>query len=284
MKIAAFDHDGVAALGLVFEDKIVPLAAISPDLPTDMVDLIACWPAVKPQIETASADLPGIALGSARLLAPIARPGKILAIGLNYADHIAESGLTTPEEQVWFCKHQTSIGAPFDPVERPLVSTQLDYEVELVAIIGKAGRHIDKAEAPDHVFGYCVGNDFSVRDWQLATPQWMLGKSFDGHGPFGPWITTADAIGDPHRLGIRCLVNGEQRQGSNTSNLVFSVWDQIEHLSKAMTLLPGDIIFTGTPAGVGVAMDPKRFLRPGDVVRAEIDELGAIEAVVIDER
>ncbi len=133
------------------------------------------------------------------------------------------------------------------------------------------------------MFGWCVGNDFSVRDWQMRTSQWVLGKSFDTHAPFGPWITTADEVPDPHALGIRCFVNGEKRQGSNTRHLVFDVWAQVEHLSQAMTLEPGDVIFTGTPSGVGAAMNPRRFLTAGDRVRVEIDELGAIENVMRDE-
>jgi 2-keto-4-pentenoate hydratase/2-oxohepta-3-ene-1,7-dioic acid hydratase in catechol pathway len=149
-----------------------------------------------------------------------------------------------------------------------------------VAVIGAPTKNIGRAAAADHVFGYCVGNDVSVRDYQLATPQWLLGKSFDGHGPFGPWITTADEIADPHRLGIRCLVNGEQRQASNTRHLIFDVYDQVAHLSQAMTLEPGDLLYTGTPAGVGWAMEPRQVLQAGDIVRCEIDELGAIQGVM----
>jgi 2-keto-4-pentenoate hydratase/2-oxohepta-3-ene-1,7-dioic acid hydratase in catechol pathway len=159
----------------------------------------------------------------------------------------------------------------------------VDYEVELVAVIGRRGRNISKADAPAHVFGYCVGNDVTERMWQHRTPQWSLGKSFDTHAPIGPWVTTADEVADPHGLGLRCLVNGEIRQASNTKNLVFNIWDQIEHLSQAMTLEPGDLIFTGTPAGVGAAMDPRQFLKAGDVVRCEIDGLGAIEAKLVAE-
>jgi len=156
----------------------------------------------------------------------------------------------------------------------------VDYEEELVVIIGKRCRHVPKESASEVIFGYCAGNDVSVRDWQLRTPQWVLGKSFDTHAPIGPWIVTADDLGNPHTLGIRCFVNGEKRQDSNTSNLVFDVFDRIAHLSEAMTLEPGDLIFTGTPGGVGGAMKPPRFLKAGDKVRVEIDRIGAIEAVM----
>jgi 2-keto-4-pentenoate hydratase/2-oxohepta-3-ene-1,7-dioic acid hydratase in catechol pathway len=147
----------------------------------------------------------------------------------------------------------------------------------MVVVIGAGGRHIARADAPKAVFGFCVGDDATERAWQHRTSQWVLGKSFDSHAPFGPWITTADEVPDPHRLAIRGLVNGEVRQQSDTGRLVFDVWDQIEHLSQAMTLEPGDLIFTGTPAGVGAAMKPPQFLKPGDRVRVEIDGLGAIE-------
>ena len=204
----------------------------------------------------------------------------MLAIGLNYADHVRETGRDMPDQQVWFGKLPNAVNGPFDPVQIPRASQRIDYEVELVAVIGRAGRHISAADAPAHVFGYCVGNDVSVRDWQRQTPQWLLGKSFDTHAPYGPWITTADEVGDPHRLGIRCLVNGELRQTSNTRELIFKIWDMIAHVSKAVTLQPGNLIFTGTPSGVGMAREPPHWLKAGDRVRCEIDELGAIENVM----
>ncbi|OYX03935.1 MAG: 5-carboxymethyl-2-hydroxymuconate isomerase, partial [Rhizobiales bacterium 32-66-8] len=208
-----------------------------------MLDVIANWADLRGPLALALGDSRKTAwrLDQVRLRAPIARPGKILAIGLNYADHIEESkdaGLQIPTEQVWFCKQATSVNDPNGDVELPRVSAMLDYEVELVAIIGRRGRHINREAAPGHVLGFCVGNDVTVRDWQHKTPQWMLGKSFDTHCPFGPAIVTADEAGDPHALGIRCFVNGELRQNSNTQHLVFDIWDQIVELSKAMTLEP----------------------------------------------
>jgi 2-keto-4-pentenoate hydratase/2-oxohepta-3-ene-1,7-dioic acid hydratase in catechol pathway len=184
---------------------------------------------------------------------------------------------------VWFTKALTSINGPSDPIQIARGTMTTDYEVELVAVIGKRTKQVSAADAKDYVFGYCVGNDVTERMWQHASPQWSLGKSFDTHAPIGPWITTSDELGDPHNLGIRCLVNGELRQSSNTSNLVFDLWQQIEHLSVGMTLEPGDLIFTGTPGGVGAAMDPRQFLKAGDVVRCEIDQLGAIEASMVQE-
>jgi 2-keto-4-pentenoate hydratase/2-oxohepta-3-ene-1,7-dioic acid hydratase in catechol pathway len=174
----------------------------------------------------------------------------------------------------------TSANGPYAPLDLPKVSEALDYEAEMVFIVGKRCRHLTEQTAKQAIFGYSVGNDVSVRDWQLRTSQFVLGKSFDTHAPFGPWIVTADEIEDPHQLGIRCFVNDEKRQDSNTHQLIFDCYQQIEHLSKVMTLEPGDVIFSGTPGGVGVGFKPPRFLRAGDRVRVEIDEIGSIENIV----
>jgi ureidoglycolate lyase len=278
MKLATFDAGAGPELGVVAGDLMVPLNRGAPALPSDMMGLIAAWPTLRAEVRgIAGAGADAIPIDSVRLLAPIRRPGKIMAIGLNYADHIAESGMETPKDQVWFMKASTSANGPHDPIQVPKASPYLDYEAELVAVIGRGGRHIAWEEALGAVFGYCCGNDATERAWQHRTPQWVLGKSFDTHAPFGPWITTADEIPDPHALAIRCLVNDEVRQSSNTGQLVFDVADQIQHLSQAMTLEPGDLIFTGTPGGVGAAMSPRRFLKPGDRVRVEIEGLGRLD-------
>ena len=278
MKIASFDAGDGPETGVVIGGRIH-----STGIAGSMIDLIAQWDKVKPAVAANAERDPGLSLEDVRLLAPVARPGKIFAIGLNYADHIAESGLGTPERQVWFTKAATAINAPGDPVLIATGTHAVDYEVELVAVIGKRGKHIAREDAAALVFGYCVGNDVTERAWQHATAQWSLGKSFDTHAPIGPWITTADEIGDPHALDLSCHVNGEVRQSSNTRHLVFDLWDQIAHLSQAMTLEVGDLIFSGTPGGVGAAMKPPQFLKAGDVVRCEIAELGMIEAVMQDE-
>lgn len=275
MKLARFDAGDGPRVGIVKDDAVLDAGFAG-----STIDLIANWG----QGRSVDADVGGsYALSAVKLLAPVPRPGKIFAIGLNYADHIAESKMETPPNQVWFTKAATAINGPFDPVLIAKAGQFVDYEVELVVVIGRRGRNIAKADAQAHVFGYCVGNDVTERFWQHRTPQWSLGKSFDTHAPIGPWITTADEVGDPHELGLRCFVNGEKRQDSNSKHLVFNIWDQIEHLSQAMTLEPGDLIFTGTPGGVGAAMDPRQFLKPGDTVRCEIDKLGAIEARMISE-
>ncbi|WP_375396689.1 fumarylacetoacetate hydrolase family protein [uncultured Sphingomonas sp.] len=226
---------------------------------------------------------PAKALNDVKLLAPIERPGKYLAIGMNYARHLEEAdklGVARAKHQTWFNKQTSCIAGPYDDID-PGVTGKLDYEVELGAVIGLAAKRVSEADAPAHVFGYFVANDVSARDWQFHTPTFTMGKSFDTHGPIGPWIVTADEVPDPHALDLRCFVNGEKRQESNTSQLINNLWAQIAYLSTAFTLETGDLIATGTPEGVGVGMEPPRFLQPGDVVRCEIDGIGAIENRVI---
>ncbi len=224
-----------------------------------------------------------IPLDSLVFEAPIPSPPRVFGIGLNYRDHAAETGREPPSIQTWFMKQTTSVNAPFGVVEKPVVSDALDFEVELVVIIGKRARHVPAERAHEIIAGYCVGNDYSVRDWQRATPTMIMGKGFDTHAPFGPWLTTPDEIGDLGALRLRCYVNEALMQDGCVGDLIFKVPDMIAHLSSAMTLLPGDVIFTGTPAGVGVARNPPLFLREGDVVRSEIDGLGMIEQRIVKE-
>ncbi|MGH2662937.1 MAG: fumarylacetoacetate hydrolase family protein [Actinomycetota bacterium] len=213
---------------------------------------------------------------------PIVRPSKMLAIGLNYMDHIRETGVEAPDRPVVFAKYPSALNGPFDPiVVEPDLTQQADYEAELAVVIGRRGRRLTPEEALDHVLGYAVANDVSAREWQKRDVQLSRSKSMDTFCPIGPWITTADEIPDPQRLGIRSFVNGEPRQDSSTAEMLFGVIALIEFLSHTMTLEPGDVILTGTPHGVGFAMDPPRFLQPGDRVRCEVEGLGAIENVVV---
>ena len=278
MKLATYTSQGATRTGIVVGDSIIDTGVAG-----TMIDLIRDWDALKPALEAKAAAGGGVPLSSVKLEAPVPRPGKIWAIGLNYADHIAESKMATPERQVWFTKAQTSVNGPYDGIKIAKGTMTADYEVELVAIVGKGGKHISATDAKAAIFGYCVGNDVTERMWQHAGPQWSLGKSFDTHAPMGPWIVTADEVGDPHALGLRCFVNGDKRQDSNTQHLVFDIWQQVEHLAVGMTLEAGDCLFTGTPGGIGAAMDPRRFLQPGDVVRCEIDGLGHIEGTMVAE-
>jgi len=281
MKLATFSVAGSQRLGLVDGDRVTSLSDRIAAMPKDMIGLIAAWGELSRKVEgtTPAGDYK---LSEVRLLAPVPRPGKVLGIGLNYADHIAEAGMKRPEHQLWFAKAVTAVSGPFDPIQRPVVSTALDYEAELVFVVGKRCHHVPVERAHEAIFGYCAGNDVSIRDWQMRTGQFTLGKSFDTHAPFGPFIVTPDEI-DPRNLGIRTFVNGEKRQDSNTKHLIFDCAAQAAHLSQVMTLEPGDVMFTGTPGGVGMAMKPPRFLKAGDRVRVEIDGIGAIESVVEDE-
>ena len=218
---------------------------------------------------------------------PILRPGKILGIGLNYAAHAKESVSfikATPESvQKWFNKQSTAANGPYDPVHRPIVSEQLDYEAELVVIIGKTGRHVPVERAHELIAGYCCGCDVSVRDWQRASQTMIMGKGFDTHAPFGPYLVTPDEIDDFETLEVRGYVNDELRQSGHARDMVFSVAEQIAHLTQAFTLEPGDVIFTGTPAGVGAGFDPPKWLKVGDRVRVEIPGLGHIENEIVEE-
>jgi len=276
MKLARFEYHGRTDIGVVRDDGVVGLREVGFGYP-DMIALIRAGGEVLDGIRKRTAgEPPHHALDDVRLLAPL-RPGKYLAIGMNYARHVAEMGhAERPQHQYWFNKQTTCINGPYDPIE-PGVTEMLDYEVELGVVIGRAAKGVRAAEALDHVFGYLVANDVSARDWQKHSPTFTMGKSFDTHGPIGPWIVTADEIPDPQNLDLRCFVNGEVRQQSNTSDMSFTVAEQIKYLSTAFTLEPGDLLATGTPQGVGAAMDPPRFLKAGDVVRCEIDGIGAIE-------
>lgn len=280
MRLATYSKNGHTQLGLVVGDGVVSLTQHLPNAPANMTELIQRWSVFAGAVRNLSERAPDAALTDIRLQAPIPHPGKILAIGLNYLDHIKESGAAVPEIQTWFAKAPSAANGPYDPVEIPSVSTKVDYEAELVFVIGKRARNVPRERAGEVIFGYCVGDDVTARDWQLRVSQWVLGKSFDTHAPFGPWITTSDET-DGRDLDIRCLVNGEIRQSSNTRHLLFDCYAQVEHLTQVMTLEPGDLVFTGTTGGVGYARDPQTFLKEGDVVRIEIDKLGFIENKVV---
>jgi 2-keto-4-pentenoate hydratase/2-oxohepta-3-ene-1,7-dioic acid hydratase in catechol pathway len=218
-----------------------------------------------------------------RLEAPVPRPRKALGIGLNYRDHAAEAGAQLPKQPVVFTKVSSCIIGPGAPIHRPMVSGSVDWEGEFCFIVGRKARHVAAADALKYVAGYAIGNDVSVRDWQFHSGTWIMGKGFDTHGPLGPWLVTPEEAGDITNLDLKTWVNGELKQSSNTSQLIFGVGQLIEYISKAFTLEPGDAVFTGTPAGVGVARKPPEFLKPGDVVRIEITRLGVLENPVIAE-
>lgn len=283
MKLATFTEGGRTRIGVVEDGRIADVCAADPSLPTDMTAFLKTGAAGRTALARALAGAPRRPLAEVRLEAPVPHPGKFLAVGLNFADHIREIGAATPAFPSTFAKMTTCIAGPTDPVHRPRVSDSLDYEGELGLVIGRRCRHVPKERGLEVVAGYVVVNDFTVRDWVRLTPQVVIPKSFDTHGPFGPWITTADEIPDPQALAIRTLVNGEVRQQSSTAEMIFTCADLVSLLSQAVTLEPGDVITTGTPPGVGEGFTPKRYLQPGDVVRVEIEGLGHIENKVIAE-
>ncbi|MFA7637744.1 MAG: fumarylacetoacetate hydrolase family protein [Parvibaculum sp.] len=282
MKLAHFDVGAGQRVGVVKDSGIVDLRECGLDI-HDILQIIEGGHEMLESIRARSANAePHVAISEVHLLAPIPRPGKYLAIGMNYRKHVEEAarlGIETPQHQVWFNKQTTCITGPFDPIE-PGVTEALDYEVELGLVIGRRAKHVRPQDALSHVFGYFVANDVSARDWQLHSPTFTMGKSFDTHGPTGPWIVTADEVPDPQALDLECRVNGEVRQHSNTSLMLHKIRDQIAYLSTAFTLEPGDLIATGTPEGVGAGMNPPRYLKAGDVVRCAVAGIGVIENVV----
>lgn len=279
MKLLRFGDPAKPQLGVLEGDRVVSLASLAERYPTVLSIVEGGDQALAEVRACVDAAAESVPLAEVKLLAPIEKPGKYMAIGMNFKKHIAEAaklGVETPKYQFWFNKQTSCLAGPYDAIETG-VTEKLDYEVELCVVIGKAAKGVSAADAQKHVFGYTVANDVSARDWQMHTSTFTMGKSFDTHGPIGPWIVTADEIGDPLDLGLRCFVNGEKRQENNTGQMIANPWQQIEYLSTAFTLEPGDLIATGTPEGVGVGMDPQVFLQPGDVVRCEIDRIGAIE-------
>jgi len=227
----------------------------------------------------------GVPVEQLQLMPLIPNPEKVICIGLNYADHAHESGMALPTEPVHFSKFSSAVAAPGAPIVLPKVSAEVDYEAELVVVIGRGGRNIRREDAMQHVAAYCCGNDVSARDWQLRKPggQWLLGKSFDSFAPFGPALVTADEVPDPSNLAIELRLNGQVMQQSSTSQLIFSIDQLVAYVSQVCTLAPGDLIFTGTPPGVGFARKPPVWLRPGDVVEVEIAGLGVLRSPVVAE-
>jgi 2-keto-4-pentenoate hydratase/2-oxohepta-3-ene-1,7-dioic acid hydratase in catechol pathway len=275
MKLCRFTQNASTRIGKVVGDQVIDLSHV-PGVTSSMRALLTDWSELKPALEAAAA--PSFPLSGVKLEAPIHDPQKYLAIGMNYQAHAEESaaaGVPIPTSQLWFNKQVSCINGPFDPVDLPKVSTKVDYEAELGFVIGKRCHDVPEADALSVVAGYLVCNDVSARDWQFRSPTFTLGKSFDTHGPIGPWITTSDEIADPQDLMMTLWLNGEQRQKSSTGDMIYDIRAQIAYLTTVMTLEPGDLIATGTPSGVGVATE--RFLRDGDVVRVEVEGLGAIE-------
>ncbi len=283
-KSAGTGDPGPVRSGVVVDREIVDLTDSAVGLPGDMCELLAAGDDALERARTSSrSSARRLPFESVEFLAPVPRPPKVLAIGMNYRGHVAEVGREPPDHQVWFNKQRTCVIGPGAAIEVPRVSQQVDYEGELAFVVGRRCRHVGRADAPDVVVGFTIMNDVSVRDWQWRSPTWTMGKSFDTHGPLGPWVVTPDEVGDPHRLRVRTWVGDELRQDASTDDMIFSCWEMVEHLSTAFTLEPGDVVSTGTPAGVGAGFDPPRWLRAGDKVRVEIENIGALENPVMAE-
>jgi 2-keto-4-pentenoate hydratase/2-oxohepta-3-ene-1,7-dioic acid hydratase in catechol pathway len=283
MRLGAFVGEDGDRPCAITGDEVIELPVADPGLPADIASILALGESGLEAVQAAIDSGRGRrALGEVSLTAPV-RPQKFFGIGLNYADHAAEANRQPTEFPTVFAKMINCVTGPYDAIERPAISEQLDYEGELAIVIGRRCRHVAREDAPGAVGGYTITNDVSVRDWQRKTQQWTLGKSFDTHGPLGPWIVTPDELGDPHDLEFRTLVNGEVRQRSSTSNLIHDCWDLIADISTACTLEPGDVIATGTCSGVAAFFTPPRWLQDGDVVRIEFERIGAIENPVVRE-
>jgi len=266
MRLCTYIHGEGPRLGLVEDASVRSLEA------PDLMAVVRGAPAGRPG--------PAVPLAEVALGAPL-RPGKLIGIGLNYRDHAAETGAALPTEPLLFAKLNTAVTGPEGPVVAPGYTDELDYEGELAVVIGRPARGVPEDRALEHVFGYAIMDDVTARDRQRTEPQWVRGKGGDTFGPFGPWVTTADEVPDPQDLGIRTWVNGELRQDGSTRDMVFSVRELVSYCSRQFTLEPGDVITTGTPAGVGTGRRPPVYLRPGDRVRIEVDRLGAIEHPVV---
>jgi 2-keto-4-pentenoate hydratase/2-oxohepta-3-ene-1,7-dioic acid hydratase in catechol pathway len=283
MKLVTFTHNNQTRVGAVIGDSVVDGKGCA-DIPASMIEFLGAGPksllSMQELINKGSARF---ALNEVKLNAPVPRPGKYLGISFNYAGHIAETGCSQPEYPSFFTKQSTCVIGCGDAIYRPKVSDKLDYEGELAFVIGKRCRHVPVDKAHQVIAGFTIANDVSVRDWQMRSPTLMIGKSFDTCGPLGPWIVTPDELGDPHNLAIKTWIDDELRQDANTGQMIFNCYEMIAYLSQAMTLEPGDVITTGTPSGVGVKMQPRGYMKPGQTARIEIEGIGTLFNPVIEE-
>jgi 2-keto-4-pentenoate hydratase/2-oxohepta-3-ene-1,7-dioic acid hydratase in catechol pathway len=273
MRLVTFHHNNHSHAGVLMGEEVISLAHTDFD---SVLDVISGGPAALKIVQDAVPSGAAFPLSGVKLLAPIPRPPKIICIGLNYRDHAIESKLEIPKIPVVFSKYPSVTIGPGDAIILPKNSEKPDYEAELGVVIGKNARHVAADDWSEYVFGYMCLNDVSARDFQMATSQWMIGKTFDTFAPMGPFIATADEIADPHALDISLNINGETLQNSNTKELIFRIPELIAYLSSVFTLEPGDVISTGTPSGVGFSYNPPRWLKPGDTVTVKIAGLGEL--------
>ncbi len=280
MKLVNFLYKGEKNIGALLDDGVCSFKSISDNYSIPMMEFIEQIDDLSPKVSKFINSNPEvIPLSKIEFLPVIERPGKVLAVGLNYKDHAKETGMDLPKVPMIFTKQSTSVLGHQGEIHKPKVSDAVDYEGEMAFVIGKKCRHVSKEDALDVIAGVTICNDVSVRDWQIASPTFTMGKSFDTHCPIGPYIVTMDEISDIHNLKIKTYVNDELRQDSCTDQLIFDCFDLIEHITKAFTLEPGDIIATGTSSGVGVVLG--KYLVPNDVVRIELENVGTLENKVV---
>ena len=288
MRLVTFQGQSGPAIGVRLGDKVIDLSKAAPDLPGDMIGLLEGGESSLAKAKAAAnnaADDAKVDMSSVKLLVPIARPGKIVCIGRNYAAHAAEGGAETPTYPEVFYRGSTTLIAQGEPIIRPKCSDKLDFEAELVVVIGKLAKHVTEADAGAYIAGYSLFNEGTLRDYQRKSSQWTVGKNFDNTGPFGPEIVTSDEVPEGAKgLRIQSRLNGQIMQDANTDDLVFTIHNLIYRLTECMTLEPGDIIVSGTPAGVGYARTPPVFMKPGDIIEIEVDGIGVLTNTIEDEK
>jgi len=283
MKLVTFTHNKLSRVGAVIDNVVIDSLS-STNIPNTMIEFLSAGPQALLAMQTLiDSGLGRFNLADVKLNAPLPRPGKYLGISLNYADHITETGADQPKYPSFFTKQSSCVIGHDDFIHLPKVSDKLDYEGELAFVIGKRCRHVLVEKAHQVIAGFTIANDVSVRDWQARSATMMIGKSFDTCGPLGPWIVTSDELVDPHHLAIKTWIDDELRQDGNTQHMIFNCYEMVAYLSQAMTLEPGDVITTGTPSGVGVKMQPRGYMKPGQIVRIEIEGIGILSNVVIAE-
>jgi 2-keto-4-pentenoate hydratase/2-oxohepta-3-ene-1,7-dioic acid hydratase in catechol pathway len=287
MQLVSYAVGSKSALGIRVSGGILPLAELVPELPDHLTALLALGPAAMMRIGEAlgsASQVKPLEAASVRLLPPITQAGKILCLGLNYADHAAESKHARPDFPVIFLRANTSLVAHGEAIVRPLQSSALDFEGELVAVVGRTARHVKRDDALGYIAGYSIFNDASIRDYQVRTPQWTVGKNFDGTGAFGPDFVTSDEVpAGASGLKIETRLNGESMQSANTRDMIFGVAETVELLSACMTLETGDVLVMGTPAGVGAARKPRVWMKPGDIVDVTIEGIGTLSNPIVAE-
>ena len=288
MRLVTFQGQSGPVIGVRLGDKVIDLSKAAPDLPGDMIGLLESGESALAKAKAAAdnaAEDAKVDMSSVKLLVPIARPGKIVCIGRNYAAHAAEGGAETPTYPEVFYRGSTTLIAQGEPIIRPKCSDKLDFEAELVVVIGKLAKHVAEADAGAYIAGYSLFNEGTLRDYQRKSSQWTVGKNFDNTGPFGPEIVTSDEVPEGAKgLRIQSRLNGQIMQDANTDDLVFTIHNLIYRLTECMTLEPGDIIVSGTPAGVGYARTPPVFMKPGDIIEIEVDGIGVLTNTIEDEK